>query len=263
MIAEHEQEQEAQPRPEPSPDDSLAALYDDESEAETVVMPDAKAQCRAARGDSVGSLRSTVEAMHIVRGASSSLSAATRSHSQLHTRASLSTLHASDGVMTAPPVHATQPSDAMERHASDAAAASAVMAAAAARTATAAAAAATAAATVALVAAARVAEGSRPGRLKRKSAQQADFLLHTSSCRDTPHAKKRQTQAVPYYRVDRIVEEGALPTRAGKQYLVHWKGYPVSERTWEPAGAVSHTQAYADWCARRAHADSDSFACKE
>ena len=44
----------------------------------------------------------------------------------------------------------------------------------------------------------------------------------------------------PEYEVEEVVDSRMFRNKL--QYLVHWKGYPVSERTWEPAAHMAHAQ---------------------
>lgn len=45
-----------------------------------------------------------------------------------------------------------------------------------------------------------------------------------------------QPDGEEHYEVERIID--SKMDRGKIKYLVHWKGYPVSERTWEPAENV-------------------------
>jgi len=51
------------------------------------------------------------------------------------------------------------------------------------------------------------------------------------------------------YEMDRIVAErqGADANGKDKEYLVLWKGWPVSDATWEPRDMVEETEALDDW----------------
>lgn len=46
------------------------------------------------------------------------------------------------------------------------------------------------------------------------------------------------------YEVEEIVDSKMY--RGKLKYLVHWKGYPIEERTWEPIKNLSNSQEYID-----------------
>src|SRR5882757_8618434 len=43
-----------------------------------------------------------------------------------------------------------------------------------------------------------------------------------------------------HYEIEKILQSRLTPNRRGVQYLVTWKGYPDSERTWLPATQMKH-----------------------
>ena len=49
---------------------------------------------------------------------------------------------------------------------------------------------------------------------------------------------------VEEYEVEEIVDSKMY--RGKLKYLVHWKGYPIEERTWEPVENLSNSQEYID-----------------
>jgi hypothetical protein len=58
------------------------------------------------------------------------------------------------------------------------------------------------------------------------------------------------------YEVERILDRRVTRARNGRtctQYLVHWKGYPSHEATWEPASHLDHAQSLvSEYLARQA-----------
>jgi hypothetical protein len=95
-----------------------------------------------------------------------------------------------------------------------------------------------------VAAAATAVQASPLSRPKRKSAQHAAYMLQHTPLDGTSRKKKQKIRA-PLYVVERImmrrVKNGLY------EYLVQWEGYNSDERTWEPEQQIKHTDAYEAW----------------
>lgn len=198
-----------------------AALYDNGSDAETVVMSHPTGL--AAHADSSGSLCSTVAALHRhLHMAPDELASAQRRQPTSHQHVGAvgesviaSSRRHSSSCADADMVPATSEAVAMELDCNEPVAAGA----------------------------AATNDSRRSERPKRKSAQQADFHLQTASCKDT-RKKRKQTK---YYKVARIIDSRFRLGCFEREYLVEWKDYDVTESTWEPRSVVRHTDAFDGW----------------
>jgi len=186
-------------------------LYDAESDTETVVMTENQMR---ARGSSMESLRTTVDALQL-RQRTASAASASRLISTAHAAMEPVTQQASGARSSAasPDVDMTVPSRSSSIPLEVASAANVVLA-------------------------------SPLSRPKRKSAQHAALMLQLTPLDGTPRKKKQKIRA-PRYVVERIMMRRV--NNGLYEYLVQWEGYNADERTWEPEHQIKHTDAYEAW----------------